>query len=335
MKRSFNPRNFGTQAAPLSGNPIGARPQGNGTTRPKLVLSLRNHVRGEGHGDEFSGNEHPFIQFRLKEGEKPSYGAIHRLPMRWCPVPPQRRIASRSGFTLIELLVVVAIIGILASLLLPAMSRAKAKAKAIRCLSNLRQMGIAAEVYLNDSNGTYPIAYYVETNGVQKSVAWDLTTVLSASPSVEPGLLWQAHGAKQIHQCPSFTGSANWLSDPYTGYNYNTSYIGHGQFETVPEPAKASAVRQPAGTVIFGDGQYSGGANKFMRAPWPNPGDRTFKGRWAGTQGFRHARRSNTAFCDGHAEPMRDRFTENKDGVGNIAAGTGFLSPDNSLYDLE
>jgi prepilin-type N-terminal cleavage/methylation domain-containing protein/prepilin-type processing-associated H-X9-DG protein len=245
-------------------------------------------------------------------------------------------VARPFGFTLIELLVVIAIIAILASLLLPAMSQAKARAKRIQCLSNLRQMGIAAHCYADDNNDSYPVAYYYETrNGVNYTFAWDLTTVMGSTPSVEPGLLWQARGAKAIQQCPSFTGAANWLADPYTGYNYNTSFLGHGQFESVPEPAKTAAVRQPASTVIFGDGQYSAGANKFMRAPWPNPGDASFNGRWAGTQGFRHERRSNTAFCDGHAESLRDRFTDNANGAANVAPGTGFLCASNSLYDLE
>jgi prepilin-type processing-associated H-X9-DG protein len=72
-----------------------------------------------------------------------------------------------------------------------------------------------------------------------------------------------------------------------------------------------------------------------MRAPWPNPGDDSFRGRWAGTQGFRHHKRSNAAFCDGHAESFRARFVENEDGATNVAPDTGFLSADNSLYDLE
>ena len=123
--------------------------------------------------------------------------------------------------------------------------------------------------------------------------------------------------------------------DPYTGYNYNTSYLGHGQYENIQQSARAAEVRRPNQTLLFGDGQYSAGANKFMRAPWPNPGDDSFRGRWAGTQGFRHLKKSNAAFCDGHAESMRARFTDNEDGAANVAAGTGFLSADNSLYDLE
>ena len=249
-------------------------------------------------------------------------------------------LAGRSAFTLIELLVVVAIIAILAAMLLPALAAAKSRAKRIQCVSNLRQLDIAAQMYTGDNSDFFPFAYYMDT--VHKiSYCWDFT--VESSGQIVPGVLWQGQMNPQIQQCPSYVGAANWNADPYTGYNYNTSYIGHGQGENAndptgqaaPVPAKTAAVNHPARTALFGDGQFAGGAEKFMRAPYPNPGDANFSGRYAGTQGFRHNAYSNVAFCDGHAESLSANYTNNADGAANVAPGTGFLSNSNSLYDLQ
>ena len=248
---------------------------------------------------------------------------------------------SRIGFTLVELLVVIACIAIVAAMLLPAITQAQLRAKRVQCLSNLRQLAMAAQVYTSDNSDFYPIAYYFDAVH-NVSYCWDFTTYENNS-RVVPGLLWQGQTNPQIQQCPSFTGNANWDSDPYTGYNYNTSYIGHGQAEAIEQPAKASAARHPVKTALFGDGQYSGGADKFMRAPWPDASDGGDSSdadglRSAGTQGFRHSGLSNAAFCDGHAESLSACYTNYETdpySPAPIAPGAGFLSQSNSLYSLE
>ena len=243
------------------------------------------------------------------------------------------------GFTLVELLVVIGIIALLAGLVLSATSSVRKAAVSAACLSNLRQMAVAATDYAMRHHGSYPPARWGEPAGVRE---WDFAK--QGSKVVGPGLLWAPQPVTAAQQCPAFDGKAQSHGDPFTGYNYNTSYIGRGTGELIASPARVAQVKRPSRTLLFGDGQWALGANKYMRSPLRSPSEDPVTyadgsgARAGGTQGFRHRGSTNAAFCDGHAESIRERTDA---GNGNVAPGTGFVrdadAPDNAnaLYDLE
>lgn len=244
------------------------------------------------------------------------------------------RLRSHGGFTLIEMFVVMGLMLVLAFLTLGAVTSVREAVRRTKCSSNLRMMATAAIAYAQEHRGEFPWGSRFKDG---QYVCWDFIT--DRDGRVYPGEMWEGYGVNSVLQCPSFAGgAANWKNNPYTGYNYNCSFIGKvsGDSGKRQTPARLSQLKMPSRTALFGDGQYSGGANKFMRSPKGDAAhDRSSKSiRLAGTQGFRHRGKTNMAFCDGHVETLGKPY-QYGGSEGFTAPGCGFISPDNSLYSLE
>lgn len=163
-------------------------------------------------------------------------------------------MGGKKGFTLIELLVVIAIIAILAAILFPVFSKAREKARQAACISNLKQLGLAAKMYTNDWDETFPMSvYFTGANTV--------TFYHELDPYIKN---------RQIYQCPSKPKAlyvpAIPFPNPLPGPNYVSYMFNYAVFEDGPNnpltgaddpPVRLPEIKYPAHTVMCYDGNLA------------------------------------------------------------------------------
>ena len=210
---------------------------------------------------------------------------------------------SNAGFTLIELLVVIAIIAILAAILFPVFARAREKARQSSCLSNLKQMALAVNMYNQDYDGTYPaVPAGVSFNFV------DFTFSGTPTATQNYGLLVPYTKNQQIFQCPSQTATA---AGPYGAYYVNAygrggdngGFNGGSPFGNSTTQNSDSQVDGPTTIMFFcGAGPsritWMAGTND-TNTGWPS----TWEVQANDPAGiFKHGSSTNFAYGDGHCK---------------------------------
>lgn len=240
------------------------------------------------------------------------------------------RRPAPAGFTLIELLVVIAIIAILAAMLLPALAKAKDKAKSIACVSNNKQIGLAMMMYVGDNNDFLPPLN--DRNFATHSTNWYFKILDNG------GYLTSSSQSNNVWRC---TVVKDTDIDPGTVAYYNSPCEGYGPLEDIVNPAdgviryyldlagnrqgarRLNTINRPSQVWLIGDvgrpGRMSGGlainlpANNSLPASYltditvikPKVGTGWSQVTPSKQAACRHGGRANFSFCDGHVETWK------------------------------
>jgi prepilin-type N-terminal cleavage/methylation domain-containing protein/prepilin-type processing-associated H-X9-DG protein len=245
-------------------------------------------------------------------------------PSVFCGIPAGGRRPD-AAFTLIELLVVIAIITLLLAILLPGLSKAKAKAREVACLSNLRQLQTCAKMYSMDNDGFLlpnRYVYYINTggpsDGFDEAMTWcaGLAPYDTTTENIEHTLLFPYNKSTGIYHCPADmsrvrTESGELLSMRRTrSYNLSQSING----APYPDPryyppsfTKENEINDPAPAfcLFFVDVHEDSILDSHFGIPPRGPMWETDPPCWWDLPANRHSQGACFSFADGHVERWR------------------------------
>lgn len=193
----------------------------------------------------------------------------------------------KRGFNLIELLIVIAIIAILAAILFPIFVTARQKAWQVQCISNLRQIGIATDLYMQESTGRYPpwIYDYDATNGRWRSW-YDAAQKYSK--------------CRLLTRCPAYRNVK--ITNETLSTYWKNVYIDRWSGITEVPPARDTEIIYPRTTCYLMDGPPNPGEWTWWAPPFTrSPTDPQIKA----DADLIHSGRGNVLFCDGHVVALR------------------------------
>lgn len=252
----------------------------------------------------------------------------------------KQKAETAPAFTLIEILVVVAIIGILAALLLPALTKTKAKAQSISCLSNLGQLQKGWLIYVHDNHDALPPNNSVKIGWIQTGVSnawgdswvWGNARTDTNFANIEHGMLFPEVNSAAVYQCPA--DKATVIGNPglrrVRSFSANSWLNAHLQSGTVEQgvnnPASADRnlrklsqmiKRPPVKIFVFIDEhEQSIGDGVFGI---PHGGNDAGPYWWgASMPADRHSQGCNLSFADGHVEHYRWRSSKKGMAEGDI-----------------